>query len=391
MSERIDLRTINQYVLDKQHLAGGTENSQVSQVVSDVGGLHATGALTPYLSLAARIPNFEPDALDQHLYREPQMARIRCVRKTIYVHNQQFLPVLFAATSSKVIKAQEHFMTYRGVSLSEYKVLSDSILKLLRKQPLTSAEIKEALITDFDVSSVLYYMCDQGLLVRGEPKSGWKDRRYRYTILTDVFPDLELDRYEEREAIPMLVRHYLAAFGPATLEDVIWWTGLGKIRIRSAIRGLGDEIVEIQMTETNAAMLLLRNELELLRMTDPRTSLTVNLLPSLDSYIMGYSERRRYIGDKIYDYVFDSSGNATNVILVNGRVAGVWDHTGEDLVIKLFFFDYQLAATTDLVRASARRIGLILTGQDVRIRQCEKMIPLSQQPAGAIMSPLKNM
>ena len=80
MSERFDLRTINQYVLDKQHLAGGTENSQVSQVVNDVGGLHATGALTPYLSLAARIPNFEPDALDQHLYREPQMARIRCVR-----------------------------------------------------------------------------------------------------------------------------------------------------------------------------------------------------------------------------------------------------------------------------------------------------------------------
>jgi hypothetical protein len=77
---------------------------------------------------------------------------------------------------------------------------------------------------------------------------------------------------------------------------------------------------------------------------------------------------------------------------VNGRVAGVWDCSMEDEYdFKLHLFDYQLAAIGDVVRSRARRLGKLLTGQDVRIRQHDKMLPLSKQPAGAFMSPLKNM
>jgi len=91
-------------------------------------------------------------------------------------------------------------MIYRGVPLSEYKVLSDSISKLLKRKRLTAAEIKESLATEFDIPAVLYYMCDQGLLVRSEPQSGWQHRDYRYAIFSEVFPDIELGALEEREA-----------------------------------------------------------------------------------------------------------------------------------------------------------------------------------------------
>ena len=89
---------------------------------------------------------------------------------------------------------------------------------------------------------------------------------------------------------------------------------------------------------------------------------------------------------------FDNSGNATNVILVNGRVAGVWDcSTDGESDFKLYLFDYQLAAAGDVVRTRARRLGQLMTGRDVRLRQCEKMLPLTKQPAGSFMSPLKDM
>ena len=299
---------------------------------------------------------------------------------------------MFAATSKKVISASGHYMVYRGVPLSEYKVLSDSILKMLKNRPLTATEIKDALATEFDVSSVLYYMCDQGLLVRGEPQSGWKDRRYRYAIFSDVFPDVALDAFEEREAILMLVRHYLAAYGPASMNDIVWWTGLGKIRVRSALRSLGEEVLEIRTTEINTPMLMLSSELERLKAITVSPSPTVSLLPSLDSYIMGYSERQRYIDDNLYDYIFDKSGNATNVVLVNGRAAGVWDFKdGDEGSFKLYLFDYQLAATGDRVRSQARRLAELLAGREIRVRQCEKMVPLTRQAAGAILSPLKDM
>ena len=392
MTERFDLRSINHFVLNKQHLAGSNAESQLSQVVLDVGGLQANDAVTPYLSLAARLPDFEPADLDEQLYREPALARIRCVRKTIYVHNEKILPVMFGATSSKVIKASEHFMIYRGVPLSEYKVLSDSILKLLKQRRLTAAEIKESLATDFDVPAVLYFMCDQGLLVRSEPQSGWQNRDYRYAIFSEVFPDIELGALEEREAILMLVRHYLEAFGPASLNDTIWWTGLGKIRARSALRTLGDEVLEIRMAETNEPLLLLANELEQLRASIPSQSQTISILPGLDSYIMGYCDRQRYVDDQLYEYCLDNSGNSTNLVLVNGRAAGVWDFSmGEDAEFKLHLFDYQMAATGDLIRNRARQLGKLLTGQDVRVHQIEKMLPLSKQPAGAFASPLNEL
>jgi hypothetical protein len=392
MTERIDLKSINHFVLSKQHLAGDSANTQLSQVVLDVGGLHASEAITPYLSLAARLPDFQPKELDQQLYHEPDMARIRCVRKSIYVHNEKLLPVMFAATSNKVIKASEHFMIYRGVPLSEYKALSDSILKLLEQQRLTTAEIKESLATDFDVSAVLNYMCDQGLLVRSEPGSGWRDRNYRYAIFKEQFPDVELGALEEREGILMLVRHYLEAFGPASRNDIVWWTGLGKIRIRSALRTLGDEVREIRTAEDNIPLLMLESELERLRASIPSQSSTVAILPNLDSYLMGYWDRHRYVDNHLYEYIVDNSGNATNVVLVNGRAAGVWDCSMDDEAdFGLYLFDYQLAATGDLVRSRARRLGKLLTGQDVRIRQHDKMLPLSKQPAGAFMSPLKDM
>jgi len=390
MIKRIDLRSINHSVLVRQHLAGGTTTSQLSQMVLDLGGLQADNPITPYLSLAARLPDFVPKELENQLFNESDMALIRCVRKSIYVHNKDLLPVMYAATSDKVIKSSEHFMFYRGVPLSEYTALSDSILQLLKERRQTKAEIKETLATDFDVSAVLDYMSDQGLLVRSKPASGWKDGAYRYAIFSDVFPDIQLGALEEREAIHVLVRHYLEAFGPASLNDINWWTGLGNIRVRSALRALGDEVLEIRTSETNIPMMMLASGLDQLRSSLTTQSPTVTLLPANDPYLMGYCDRHRYVDFHHYEYIVDDSGNCTNVILVNGRAAGTWDcplDNKEDF--KVHLFDYQLAAVSELVRVRAKRLGKLLTGRDVRIGQIDRMAPLSKQPAGAFMSPLK--
>jgi len=65
----------------------------------------------------------------------------------------------------------------------------------------------------------------------------------------------------------------------------------------------------------------------------------VNLLPTLDPYLMGYKDRERYLNPEYYNNVFDRSGNATSTILLNGEVIGVWD-IGEkaEPLIKLFLF-----------------------------------------------------
>jgi len=64
----INLNGINRLVLHKQHLADDSKIDDIVQIVKDVGGLHATGSMVPYLSLFARTRNFLKEYLDGELY-----------------------------------------------------------------------------------------------------------------------------------------------------------------------------------------------------------------------------------------------------------------------------------------------------------------------------------
>ncbi|MDH7478376.1 MAG: hypothetical protein QHH17_08370, partial [Candidatus Bathyarchaeota archaeon] len=59
---------VTQYVLHKHHLLEDSQVESVLQVVNDVIALHATSVGTPYLSLFARVKNFQRNLLDEEFY-----------------------------------------------------------------------------------------------------------------------------------------------------------------------------------------------------------------------------------------------------------------------------------------------------------------------------------
>jgi hypothetical protein len=112
-----------------------------------------------------------------------------------------------------------------GVTEKDYIGLSQQILKLLKGRGMTAKETKTDLGTALNVSAVLNLMCDQGLLIRGNPKSGWKSNLHTYYLFHEYFPDVNLNQPNKKHALKLLVQHYFASFGPATENDIIWWTG----------------------------------------------------------------------------------------------------------------------------------------------------------------------
>lgn len=114
----------------------------------------------------------------------------------------------------------------------------------------------------------------------------------------------------------------------------------------------------------------------------------VNMLPSLDSYLMGYKDRERYLDREHYSYVFDRSGNATSTILLDGKVLGIWDV--DQPFIKIFFFENLEGRVLRETYSKARSIGRFMTGKEIEVKECHSMVPLTQRTAGAIMSPLKD-
>ena len=385
MSE-LDLIVVTHSLLRKQHLLDNSTDELV-QIVRDIGGLHGTIPKTPYLSLFSRTKNFTKQQLDEELYTKRSLGRIRCVRKTVYVLPKELLSTAFSATKSLVELTSKRYIQYLGVTEQDYTELSQQIIRLLKGKGLTAKKIKTKLGTDLNVSAVMNLMCDQGLLIRGNPKNGWKSNLHTYYLFHDYFPDVNLNQSNKKDAIELLVQHYIASFGPVTENDIIWWTGLTKTLIQDALKKL--EVVSVNVEGLEGSFLLLKSDTTL-KGASPR-SRVVNLLPALDSYIMGYTERKRFLAHQYYNNVFDRSGNAAPTILVEGKVVGVWDFIADKKpAVKILLFESPENSTLTTIYSKAQQIGKFIADKEVTVKQCNSMLPLPHRTAGGFMSPLKN-
>ena len=382
----IALDDINKFLLYKQYLTERTKTLNVIELIKDIAGLHATIPMTPYLSLFARINGFTKERLDEELYVKKQLGKIRSIRKTLYIFPRELIPVFHASSKRINEKQSKKALEHRGISLDTYQTISESILNILRDktEEMTATEIKKALNTKQNISYILYLMCDQKLLIRGRPR--------KYFLFKEYFPDLDIVNLNEQTAQTQLIQYYLRAFGPVSEQDIIWWTGLGKTIIKTALTRIQDELVEIEIMDLDKNLLLMQSDIDLIERkgSNIRENI-VNLLPALDSYIMGYKERDRYfLSNNHNSYVFDRTGNATSIILSDGRIIGVWDVIKDDKPkVKFFLFKETKDTIKDLIRQKAKKIGKFIFNTDVLITECNSMIPLNERTAGSFMSPLK--
>jgi hypothetical protein len=133
-------------------------------------------------------------------------------------------------------------------------------------------------------------------------------------------PELDLDAARVHVA-----RRYFAAFGPATLDDLISYVGRGPGGVgvwRRAISTLADELVTLRDEEART----LHD-----RRDAPRppadTSAPVRLLARWDSVLLSHApkHRSRILDDEARAAVFTKNADVRPSFLVNGRVAGTWD------------------------------------------------------------------
>lgn len=383
------LEKVNQFVLRKQHLTDDSKSNKIAQVVKDLIGLHATGPTTPYLSLLARTRNFQKEFLEEELYIKRTLGKIRCMRKTVHILPKEMIPVAFSATRKSVELASEKYSQYLGVTREEYERTARQILRVLKGKVMDTSEIKQSLKTECNISPIVNLMCDQGLLIRGKPAKSWKSNIHSYHLFEDYFPSLDLNAIDEATAKELLVRNYISSFGPVTENDVVWWPGFLKGEVKQILKNLEDQITQLEVSGLDKSFLMFNSDI--CSLDASRNGDTVNLLPSLDPYLMGYKDRERYLDSEYCDNVFDRSGNATSTILLNGKVIGIWDvaEKPEPTIKFLLFHDVEKAVLSD-IHLIAKRTGKFILDKAVQIKRCDSMIPLTRRTAGGFMTPLKN-
>jgi hypothetical protein len=313
------------------------------------------------------------------------------MRRTLFIETKEMIPIVHAATFKLIEKSFEKYMEFRGITQTEYHDISNQILNILKGKELSAAEIRKKLNSKLDVPGIIQVMCNNRLLIRAKPIKDWKDRRNRYSIFNENFPDVDINTLSEEQAIQILVDKYLKAYGPATESDISWWSGLTKTKIRKSLNKLESQLIRIQISKLKGDYLLYENDIDNLENVVINQKPTLIFLPQLDPYPMGYKERDRYIDKNKSKYVFDKSGNITSAILLNGVIIGIWDTDNKDKPLtKFHLFQPLEQELKELLFSKAEKVGKFFFDEDVEITECKSMLPLTERNAGGFMTPLKN-
>jgi hypothetical protein len=388
----IPLARARAHVLVKQGLAG-KDLDTVMDAVTATAGIYGT-APTCYLSCAARVCDFRLAALDQELYAKRSAVRLRCMRGMAYIEPLELLPTLFACTGEAPDRTLKRVAKYSGLSQPAVLRLAGRIEEAMAgKPPMTVREIRQALGSELPAGNQALQMTvallgRSGRIVRAVVRGSWRSDNYAYARWTDWL-DGPVEPIDPAAARVQLARHYLRAYGPATAEDLKWWTGWTKRDTVAALAALGEEACP--MVLDGAAAWLLAGELDALRHGDPEAGRGVRLLPVWDTYLMGYGashagRARQALADD-YDRVWDKRGNATSTVTLDGVAAGVWQLDPDAGVAMIAPFGDPLARRWAEVEAQVARLAAA-TGTDLRSERAAGPGRLSGGPRNAFLSPI---
>ncbi|MFC9433139.1 winged helix DNA-binding domain-containing protein [Nocardia sp. NPDC057030] len=242
-----------------------------------------------------------------------------------------------------------------GVTPRHIDELTDKVADLLDGTVLTRDQLVRELVSDKRFAAlesrlrsgwgqVLKPLAWRGVLCHG-PNEGTK---VTFTRPAGRYPDWakapELDA-----AAATVIRAYLGAYGPSTPEAFDRWlslNGTSKPRLRKWFADLGDELTEVDV-EGRKSVIATEHAAEL---ADTAECSGIRLLGGFDQYILGPGTKDDMILPQAHRAaVSRTSGWISPIVLVDGRIGGVWELAGPELVVT------PLPGGADLPRAELDR------------------------------------
>ncbi|MDT5194076.1 MAG: hypothetical protein QOH20_830 [Mycobacterium sp.] len=351
--------------LARRHLlTAAPATGSIAEVTSQLVGLHATDPATPYLSLWARMPGFQVGDLDGALYQDRSVVKHLAMRRTLWVLTIGDLTAVQAAASDRVAANERKRLVAdiekSGVAANGEAWLSHASTAVLNHLaehgPASARELRTALpelAGSYDPAPgrrwggdtpvaprVLTVLSVEGFIVRGLNDGTWTTSRPRWATAS-AWLGAAGDPTAAEAARAVVIRAWLRAFGPATVNDVKWWFGNTLTWARDGLRDI--DAVEVDMYGT--AGWALPDDLE----PEPGQGPWCALLPALDVTTMGWQDRDWYLGEH-RGQVFDRNGNAGPTAWCDGRVVGGWRQDGDGRVVLQLLEDVGVKASKALTR-----------------------------------------
>jgi hypothetical protein len=329
---RLTRRALNRATLDRQLLLR-RHTMPVLKAVAELGGMQAQAPLAPYAGLWTRLEGFHPEDLST-LISERAVLRAHVMRNTVHlVTTQDYLDSgpLFTQLRERALRGS-FGQRLPGADFTEVRAYAAAVLA---GRQLTRAQLGKLLAERWpgaDENALGHAATHLLPVVQVPPRGIWGTTgKVTVALVQDWLrtPVTVLPLTAQPEAMKRLVLRYLAAFGPATVNDMQTWSGLTRLReitgrLAGQLRTLtgpgGEELLDLPDAPR----------------PDPDTPAPPRFLPEYDNLLLSYADRGRVIPHGRPVPLPPGNGSAQGTLLIDGQWNATWKITRSVLHIQPF-------------------------------------------------------
>lgn len=191
------------------------------------------------------------------------------------------------------------------------------------------------------------------LAMEGLICNGPRDGRQPTFVLLDAWAP-HAPRKPRDASLAELALRYFASRGPATAQDLAWWSGLTVKDALAAIALAGSGLVQETIDgkahwHTSSTM----------RKGGSEPVASVHLLPPFDEYLVGYRDRSAALDIEHNRTVIAINGLFSASIVIDGRIAGLWRRNVGKTAVELALQPFRPLPKSRLpaLRSAAKRYG----------------------------------
>ena len=303
--------------LAHQRLTGHPSGS-AAVVVSALGAMQAQDYPSALWAVGVRLPGAGRADVERAI-ADGTLVRTWLMRGTLHLVASADVRWMLALLGPRIIAGSAYRLRQLEIDDAALERSRDVLREALSSEgTLTRAEIKQRLEAA-GVSTegqraihILQRMSLEGLVCPAAPKG----RQQTFALLDPLVPK---GRPMDRDAaLAELARRYFAGHGPATLQDLVWWSGLSTADARRGLDLAREHLIEARVDDAAYWTASARPALT-------HRSASLFLLPAWDEYVLGYADRSLALDTDAARRGVARGGLFHPAIAVGGSVIGRWD------------------------------------------------------------------